>query len=139
MSIVLAVSASFLCGPFATRCTSSPEHLLRYFFTTCCTGCTAWSPKKDNSVPGTFVLDVSRWNDHGEVWTSREDKRSRLWYVVRVGLPSEWAIEAIPLCPLTTSACPNVDLRTQTSIDDLKDVPRRLGRGLSGFLRYIGV
>lgn len=41
LSIVLAVSASFLCGPFATRCTSSPEHLLISIPARCCTSCMA--------------------------------------------------------------------------------------------------
>lgn len=108
LSLVLVVSASFLCGPFASRCTSSPEHLLMYFFTRHCTGCMAWSPKKGTSVPGTFVLNVSRWNDHGEVWALRGDKRSRLWYVLRVRLPSDCPIASHPLCSLTTSACLNV-------------------------------
>ena len=116
-----------------------PEHLLICFFTRCCAGCRAWSPKKDNSVSGTFVLNVSRWNDHGEVWALRGDKRSRLWYVLRVGLPSGCPTECHPLCSLTTSACLNVDSLTQTSIVDLKDVPRRMGRGLFCLFRYIGV
>jgi hypothetical protein len=68
LSIVLAVSASFLCELFPTRCTSSPEHLLICIPARCCTGFMAWSPKKCTSVPGTFVLNVSRWNDRGEVW-----------------------------------------------------------------------
>ena len=130
LSIVLAVSASFLCEPFATRCTFSPEHLLIHISTWCCTGCISWSPKKCTSVPGTFILNVNRWNDHGEVWALRGDKRSRLWYVLRVRLPSACSTESRPLCSLTTSACLNVTPETQTSIDDLKAVPRWAGRGL---------
>jgi hypothetical protein len=62
-SIVLTVSASYL----RIQEHLSPEHLLMYFFTKCCINRTTWSPKKGNSVHGTFVQSISPWNDHGKV------------------------------------------------------------------------
>ena len=62
-SIVLAVSASFLHNQEHF----SPEHLVTYFLTKCYIRCMIRSPKKGNSGHGTFLQEVTLWNDHDEV------------------------------------------------------------------------
>jgi hypothetical protein len=102
----------------------------------CCIGCIVLSPKKDNSAHGTFVQNVGWWTDYSEVWTSQEDKRSRPWYVNRVGLPPDRLPRSIPLCHQTTSACLNVDFRRKRRSPISKPFPGGRVEAYSVFSLY---